>query len=183
MPPFDPAGFGSAVASVLAIDSGGERLIPLVAEQSAAVASAAKQIHAVLFEKSAHPVGALAGLWTYFSFFDEAHKVAQDDGSVEGSYWHGILHRQEPDAWNSGYWFRRVRTHAVFAPLAEAAQEIAERNPGCGFRITKGWDPSAFIDYCEEARQRPGSLAERVALEIQRAEWQLLFTYCARPRA
>ena len=178
--PFDSASFGSAVAAVLAVDGRGERLIPLVASHDAAVAAAAKQIHRDLFVDAAHPAGALAGLWTYFSFFDEAHKVAQDDGSVEGSYWHGILHRQEPDAWNSGYWFRRVRSHAVFAPLAEAASEIIDRNPGCGFRISKGWDASAFIDYCEEARQKPGSLQERVALEIQRAEWQLLFEHCAR---
>jgi hypothetical protein len=32
---------------------------------------------------------------------------------------------------------------------------------------------------CERARQQPGSDAERKAIETQRAEWQLLFDYCA----
>jgi hypothetical protein len=34
---------------------------------------------------------------------------------------------------------------------------------------------------CERARQQqPGSGTERMALLTQRAEWQLLFDYCAR---
>ena len=42
------------------------------------------------------------------------------------------------------------------------------------------WDAMAFIDYCEKARTRPGSAEERIALEVQRAEWQLLFDWCAK---
>jgi hypothetical protein len=177
--PFDPQSYGPGIAAILNLDgSGGQRLIPLVASGSARIAKARAHIQPDVAAQAPHPAGVLAGLWTYCSCFDEAHAVAQDDASVEGSYWHGILHRQEPDAWNSGYWFRRVRSHAVFSPLAEAACEIAERNPGSGFRISQTWDPNAFIDYCESARQKPGSLQEAVALEIQRVEWQLLFDYC-----
>jgi hypothetical protein len=33
----------------------------------------------------------------------------------------------------------------------------------------------------KNARQNPGSQLERQAREVQRAEWQLLFDYCARP--
>jgi hypothetical protein len=39
----------------------------------------------------------LAGLWLLHDFLDEAHAVSQDIGTVEGSYWHGIMHRREPD--------------------------------------------------------------------------------------
>jgi hypothetical protein len=156
--------------------------MPLVCGANAQVAAGKKALAnvAALFPDSAHPVGALAGLWVYFSYFDPAHEIAQDDHSNEGSYWHAILHRQEPDDFNSGYWFRRVKSHAVYAPLAEAAAEIAGRHAGCGLRIATSWDPHAFIDYCAAARSKPGSLQERVALEVQRAEWQLLFDHCAR---
>jgi hypothetical protein len=82
--------------------------------------SAAKP--AVWFPKSRHPDAALAGLWLRFAEWDRAHTIAQDLPSVEGSYWHAILHRQEPDGWNSGYWFRRVRLHPVFKQLAEEAR-------------------------------------------------------------
>jgi hypothetical protein len=66
------------------------------------------------------------------------------------------------------------------SPLAEAATEIAARTPGSGFTVATTWDPHAFLEYCSAARSKPGSLQERVALEVQRAEWQLLFDYCAR---
>ena len=136
-----------------------------------------------LFPNAPHPEAALAGLYLYYSCFDECHGVAQDLATPEGSYWHGILHRQEPDAANAGYWFRRVGRHAVFESLNAAANEIASRNAGARFATGAQWDPFAFIDYCERARELPGSVEERTAREIQRAEWELLFDYCARPRA
>ncbi|BDC50858.1 hypothetical protein F183_A31740 [Bryobacterales bacterium F-183] len=155
----------------------GDRLIPLVASGGASV-----RIDPAIFADCRYPAGALAGAYTYFSDFENAHKIAQDDHSLEGSYWHGILHRQEPDAFNAGYWFRRVPRHPIFADLAAAAAEIVTKYPSCGFRASEKWDPQAFIEFCETARRKPGSDAEQAALEIQLAEWQLLFGYCAGPK-
>src|SRR5262249_17485377 len=42
----------------------------------------------------------LAGLWLYHDFLDESHAISQDLSSAEGSYWHAIMHRREPDYWN-----------------------------------------------------------------------------------
>ena len=39
----------------------------------------------------------LAALWLYFDFLDESHQLSQDIDTIDGSYWHGILHRREPD--------------------------------------------------------------------------------------
>jgi hypothetical protein len=54
------------------------------------------------------------------------------------------------------------------------------RYPRAEFRLGR-WDPFAFLAFCDRARQQPGSSHARAAMEIQRAEWQLLFDYCARP--
>src|SRR5579862_7430246 len=59
----------------------------------------------------------LAGLWLYHDFLDESHRISQDLSTVEGSYWHGLMHRREPDFSNSKYWFRHVGQHPVFVPL------------------------------------------------------------------
>lgn len=182
---FDLNAYGEATARILALEDAGERLMPLVAEGPCSEqayrmlkASAARD----LFPNSAAPTAALAGLWLYFSCFEEAHEVAQDDPSPEGSFWHAILHRQEPDSGNSAYWFRRVGPHPVFPLLVEETARIIRKYPEAEFRPTVKWDPFGFVLFCERARQQPGSSSEAAALEIQRAEWQILFDYCARPK-
>lgn len=125
-----------------------------------------------LFPNALSPEGALAGLYLYFSCLDEAHAIAQDLDTPEGSFWHGIMHRREPDPGNAGYWFRRVGSH----PLFPALRDEAHRNR---FDTGKQWDPFEFIEFCEAARVRPGSEEERIAMQVQLSEWQLLFDYCA----
>jgi len=183
---FDPAVYGKEVAAILALDGAGMRLMPLALGRCSNQ-EAARRIAAAspreLFPAAPHPEAAYAGLWLYFSCLDEAHRTAQQIHTAEGSFWHAIMHRQEPDPGNSAYWFRRTGDHPVFEPLHEAATEILSRYPGVSFPLGERWDPFAFIDFVEAARRRPGSAEENLALEIQRAEWQLLFDYCARPPA
>jgi len=172
----DPNAYGEKVARILAMEGGGARPMPLVRGRrgSPRAAEALRQSTAAgLFPGSRAPEAALAGLYFYFSCWDEAHSIAQGIGSAEGSYWHAIVHRQEPDAGNSGYWFRRGGTHAIFPALRRRAAEA-------GLDFGPGWDPFAFIEFCEQASRKPGSELERQALEVQLAEWQLLFDYCAR---
>jgi hypothetical protein len=165
---FDPKEYGETVASILALDGNGERLMPLtISECSSAEARR-------LIRGSKLPPLVQAGLFLYFSCWTEAHEAAQNIDSVEGSYWHAIVHRQEPDAGNSGYWFRRVGRHPVLPALKKFAA-------GLGLSFGAEWDPIAFVDYCIGAQ--PGSEEERKALEVQRAEWQLLFDHCARQAA
>ena len=181
---FDPSEYGSSVARIPALDGNGQRLIPLVAGTASSEDARRlleKENPKALFPRSARPKAAFAGLWLYFSCLERAHEIAQDDSSAEGSFWHAILHRQEPDSGNSAYWFRRVGSdHPVFALLTAEAIEIIRRWPDAEFRVPPRWDPFAFILFCERARQQPGSVSERAALEIQRAEWQLLFHHCAK---
>ena len=171
---FDPKAYGAEVAAILALDGGGKRLMPLAGGQCSSTEALALLKAAAahkLFPRSRSPEAALAGLYLYFSCWAEAHQVAQDIQTAEGSYWHALVHRQEPDAFNAGYWFRRVGDHAIFPALRRYAT-----GRGINFGLT--WDPIAFIDYCGKAR--PGSEDESKARDVQRAEWQLLFDHCAR---
>jgi hypothetical protein len=172
---FDASAYGEVVSSILALDGNGERLMPLAmgrcsAERARALIQASTA--RALFPNARAPEAAVAGLYLYFSCLDEAHETAQAIESAEGSFWHAILHRQEPDAGNAGYWFRRVGAHPIFPALQQRAAAQ-------GVDFGAQWDPLAFIDLCEKARAKPGSAAETQAMEVQRAEWQLLFAYCA----
>jgi hypothetical protein len=118
----------------------------------------------------------LAGLWLGHGFFDESHAISQDLDTLEGSFWHAILHRREPDYWNAKYWFRRVPTHPIFAELHEQAVALAGTEFRSALRERKTWDPSAFVDLCELAEQQES--LRRLCGEIQRCEWNLLFRYC-----
>jgi hypothetical protein len=122
--------------------------------------------------------GCLAGLWLFHDFLDESHQLSQSIATPEGSYWHGLMHRREPDYANAAYWFRRVGKHPVFAALPAAAEELAAQAPA-GTQVPSPWDPFWFIDYCEACAQErePG---EHFARLLQQREWELLFAYCYR---
>ena len=142
------------IARVLALADNGERLMPL-AEGSCCSEEAREGLRGVVAEKlfpsARAPRGALSGLYLYFSCRDEAHEVAQEDPTAEGSYWHAIVHRQEPDAGNAAYWFRRVGTHPVVALLTE---EFGS------------WNPIAFIDRCA-----PVTVRVHVTRLFERCRW------------
>jgi hypothetical protein len=132
----------------------------------------------LLFPGAPGAEAAVSGLLLLIGCWDESHKLSQDIASREGSYWHAIAHRIEPDSSNSAYWFRRVGEHPIFAELHRRASEILERR-NARWKLKPAWDPFLFLEWCGEARQAPGSDEEQAALQIQRAEWDLLFEWCA----
>jgi hypothetical protein len=132
-----------------------------------------------LFPKSRNAAAAVSGLFLRLGCWTECHELAQQDDSREGSYWHAIAHRIEPDTGNSNYWFRRVGEHPVYAPLYEHASEILAQKKAVGWTLKRTWQPELFNDWCDEARREPRNETERVALAIQNVEWELLFSWCA----
>jgi hypothetical protein len=161
---FDPQAYGAEIAAVLAIEGNGQRLMPLAHPQCVSADARARIALAAL------PATLRAALYLYYGCWQDAHEAAAEVDTREGSYWHAIAHRQEPDAANAAWWFGQVGTHPIFAELETIAADPA----------LSPWNPLAFLDFCERARRQPGSAEEMRAREIQRAEWQLLFDYCAR---
>lgn len=179
---FDPTQYGPDVARILALGKDGQRLMPL--RSGKCFSDEARRLLATfkpkdLFPGQEEPEATMSGLWLYFSCFEEAFNLLVNCETQEGELWRAILHRREPDSGNSAYWFRKAGQHPTYRPLSHAAVRILRRFPGAEFRAGR-WDPFAFCAFCDRARQQPGSVQMQAAAEIQLAEWQILFDYCAR---
>lgn len=178
---FDAKRYHPEVAAVLAMDGNGQRPLPLIAK-SCVSQHAKRQLGAATtatwFPGARAPQAAMAGLWLYFSCFTESHSIAQDLHSPEGAYWHGILHRQEPDNWNAKYWLRQAAKHPIHPALRAEAVEIAA-SLGDRVKIPAVWDSLWFADLHDAAAHDPSHPLRQEVTRIQLAEWQLLFDFCA----
>jgi len=172
---FLPATYGPTIAEILGLADNGRRLMPLAAGPclSERARKSLRSLDAAgLFERrelvsAGFAEAARCGLFLYFSCLDECHEIAQKIASPTGSYWHGMMHRQEPDFANAAYWLRRVNQHEIFPALREAAGE-------------PDWDPFRFIDSCEKVYRSPQAALRMRLEEIQLIEWQLLFDFSCR---
>ena len=130
-----------------------------------------------------------SGLLLWNDALDESHNISQELGNQTGSYWHGIMHRREPDYSNSKYWFGRVGTHPIFPALRERALELFEeiQNPsdaladlGQTIAAQEEWDAYQFIDWCQAAEGDSDSDVTRFLQQVQAEEIKLLLAYSYR---
>jgi hypothetical protein len=125
----------------------------------------------------------ISGVWLLHDFLDESHSISQSIETPSGSYWHAIMHRREGDFGNAKYWLRRVGRHPVFeaigvhvaASLRDANASFGETRPRSG----SDWDPFKFVDRCEAVARGHKVDLDR-CLDVQQAEWELLFDHCYR---
>lgn len=121
-----------------------------------------------------------SGLLLLWDFLDESHEISQ---TMEGKgsprtadYWHGIMHRREPDAGNASYWFRRVGPHPVFDHLGsqlmpwmselKASPEMLHLAESRLLK-NKSLDPFALIELSTAALRNPGSVADQTLRMVQ----------------
>ncbi len=117
-----------------------------------------------------------SGLYLAANDLETSHNISQDLPSSSGSYWHAIMHRREPDYSNSGYWFRKVGTHPIFADLPGAIQSALPNGEQVLNKLVREWDPYEFNTLCEQ--QLHDGEHQALCQEVQAIEWALLFDYC-----
>jgi len=124
-----------------------------------------------------------SGILLLWDFLNESHEISQ---TMEGQgnprtadYWHGIMHRREPDAGNAAYWFRRVGSHPAFDSLASNLvrwmQEIGASEDECEFAKRKviangSLDPFALVELSTQALRKPGQVEDSALRRIQYLE-------------
>ncbi len=185
MSAFDPQDYGPAFELLLDTD----RRRPLDAGRPASetrsglktssVDSAFAHVHVADHDMAAC---CISGVWLLYDFLDESHTISQGIDTTSGNFWHAIMHRREGDFSNAKYWFRNVGQHPVFAALSEQARVAASfRDAGSSLGETclhdGNWDPFVFVDLCQ-AVARGQTAARELCLDIQQAEWELLFDHC-----
>lgn len=134
-----------------------------------------------------------AGLLLLNDFLDDSHEISQTmegkGNPKTGDYWHGIMHRREPDAGNASYWFRRVGHHPAMDELAATLirwmTELGCSDEQIGLAkqtVIKGgkWDPFAMVQLSTSALRSPGSIADQTCRIVQFLEMLnlLSFTVC-----
>jgi hypothetical protein len=125
-------------------------------------------------------------LLLWHDHLEESHAISQSVDSAEGSFLHAMMHRREPDAANSKYWWRRVGAHPCFERLAVRVGALLEARGrrDLAARLAPGgrWDPFAVVDTCEQARHRGAKEELAVLQEVQRIEFETLLEHLlARP--
>lgn len=68
---------------------------------------------------------ALRGLWhASRNEWTAAHNAVQDDAGTDSAWVHALLHREEGDAFNAAYWYRRAGKPMCKTSLADERERI-----------------------------------------------------------
>lgn len=125
---------------------------------------------------------------------NDAHQICQDIDpqklSAETSYWHGIIHRREPDFKNARSWFSRTQHLTANTDLYQAIYGLLQRAiqlPEYGdaretalqflrhLQTHGTWDVLYFLDLCETCHNTPDASLQKLLVDIQDIEFHTLF--------
>ncbi|MCZ6677293.1 MAG: hypothetical protein O7E52_08590 [Candidatus Poribacteria bacterium] len=142
-------------------------------------------------EDSALGTAVQSGLLLWNDALDASHTISQQIQNKTGSYWHGIMHRREPDYSNAKYWFGRVGNHPIFPTLrkrvldllkARSSESDALGDYAEAIQGNANWEAFQFVDWCQAAEQ-DRSMPEAVKAFLQTVqveEIKLLLDYSYR---
>ena len=120
-----------------------------------------------------------AGLLLAAGGLKEAHGIVQQLESPEAYYWHGIVHRREPDWSNAKYWFRQLGHHVVFDELTNLMKTDSIISAKESFPLME-WDPFIFVDLCEKCKNGDEPELAGELLILQQYEIEKILEYCFR---
>ena len=131
----------------------------------------------------------LAGLHVFNDDCEQSHTICQgfDRECVPANFWHGVIHRREPDFRNARGWFGRAERWEGLLQIRDRVQDLLQRvlmMPEYGhardtaFGLKRHldaagiWDAGFYIDMCADFRERedPDPMEEILLEEIQEAE-------------
>ena len=119
-----------------------------------------------------------AGLLEWNDDIHASHDICQDIYSKTGSYWHGIMHRREPDYGNAKYWYYKFPGYPTFDDLRAFALNLddAGNQEIISFKqsIELEWQAFDFIDLCSKAERSKDHELIKFCEAIQKEEIILL---------
>ena len=101
----------------------------------------------------------VGALWL-FGFLEESHRLAQQDNTREGKYWHALIHRSEGYFNNSLYWFSQVGEHPIFKSLRNKWALEKEY-----LEVSQEWSPKNFVTLCKQIQE--GNSETRSTIDLQ----------------
>lgn len=117
-----------------------------------------------------------AGLLLRAEQWERAHAICQEIETPDGSFWHGILHRREPDAGNAHYWFHRTGRHPALELLGSPPGDDPAARTQVLTEVVRGgrWDPGRLTDLSAEILRREASGTGLAADRARRVELEAL---------
>jgi hypothetical protein len=124
----------------------------------------------------------LAALWLLEGDLEQSHRFSQRWETLNGSYWHAIMHRREGDYSNAKYWYRRTSKSPV---INSFKQTILSHHALRAFvpELVRPMDPADWLEaWVEVNRQTTSPEASDRFISVVRdlawIEWQLLLAHC-----